>query len=120
MEVDLVSVKSKKELNQVEIDWCPLPGSLGESWRDNECDSFLLHLYIFGKNLTLVKKFVKSKELGDILSSYYGKFYRSYRYHRWSDFRKFSKVKEQTRDIWTKDIYRLESTGIIIKRGPSR
>lgn len=82
MEVDLVSVKSKKELNQVEIDLCPLPGSLGESWRDNECDSFLLHLYIFGKNLTLVKRFVKSKELGDILSFYYGKFHRSYRYHR--------------------------------------
>ncbi|KAJ4828494.1 hypothetical protein Tsubulata_012458 [Turnera subulata] len=67
---------------------CPLPGIFGQSWTDDECSSFLLGLYIFGKNLFTVKRFVESKEMGDILSFYYGKFYRSEEYCRWSDCRK--------------------------------
>lgn len=75
-------------MDQEERGLCPLPGSFGESWRDIECDSFLLSLYIFGKNLILVKRFVESKKMEDILSFYYGKFYRSDRYHRWSECQK--------------------------------
>ncbi|KAG8658823.1 hypothetical protein MANES_03G193900v8 [Manihot esculenta] len=65
-----------------------VPGTLGVAWNDLEEASFLLGLYIFGKNLVQVKKFVESTEMGDILSFYYGKFYRSERYHRWSECRK--------------------------------
>lgn len=75
-------------MDQEERGLCLFPGSLGESWSDIECDSFLLGLYIFGKNLILVKRFVESKEMGDILSFYYGKFHRSARYRRWSECRK--------------------------------
>lgn len=67
---------------------CPLPGSLGGSWSGIEEASFVLGLYIFGKNLVQVEKFVGSKMMGDILSFYYGKFYRSDRYLRWSECRK--------------------------------
>lgn len=66
----------------------PLLGSTTGTWKAIENDSFLLGLYIFGKNLTLVKKFVKSRNMGDILSHYYGKFYRSSEYVRWSESRK--------------------------------
>ncbi|KAG2727137.1 hypothetical protein I3760_01G145500 [Carya illinoinensis] len=66
----------------------PVPGSLGNSWSDKEEASLILGLYIFGKNLVLVKKFIGSKKMGDILSFYYGKFYRSDRYHRWAECRK--------------------------------
>uniref|UniRef100_A0A2N9EC62 SANT domain-containing protein n=1 Tax=Fagus sylvatica TaxID=28930 RepID=A0A2N9EC62_FAGSY len=65
-------------MDQEERGLCLFPGSLGESWSDIECDSFLLGLYIFGKNLILVKRFVESKEMGDILSFYYGKFHRTF------------------------------------------
>ena len=90
MEVDdlALSVEFKNKLDQVERGFCPLPGCLGESWTDIECDSFLLGLYIFGKNLILVKRFVESKEMGNILSFYHGKFYGSDRYRRWSECRK--------------------------------
>ncbi|KAJ6769458.1 PROTEIN putative-RELATED [Salix koriyanagi] len=69
-------------------DYCLVPGSVGNPWSDAEEDSFLLGLYIFGKNLVQVKNFVESKKMGDILSLYYGKFYRSDRYHKWSECRK--------------------------------
>ncbi|XP_016205168.1 uncharacterized protein LOC107645613 [Arachis ipaensis] len=66
-----------------------LPGLLAaQSWTNTEYDSFLLGLYIFGKNLSLVKRFVGTKNMGDILSFYYGKFYRSKGYRRWSECRK--------------------------------
>ncbi|XP_039036731.1 uncharacterized protein LOC120173716 isoform X1 [Hibiscus syriacus] len=67
---------------------CPLPGSSSEVWKGIELDSFLLGLYIFGKNLILVKKIVESKGMGEILSFYYGKFYKSDGYRRWSECRK--------------------------------
>lgn len=68
--------------------YCLVPGSLGDTWSDIEGASFVLGLYIFGKNLVQVKKFVETKRMGDILSFYYGKFYRSDRYRKWSECRK--------------------------------
>ncbi|XP_038715552.1 uncharacterized protein LOC120009159 [Tripterygium wilfordii] len=62
-----------------------VPGSSGDLWKDAEVDNFLLGLYIFGKNFFLVKRFIENKEMGDILSYYYGEFYRSDKYRRWSD-----------------------------------
>ncbi|RRT76831.1 hypothetical protein B296_00022131 [Ensete ventricosum] len=66
----------------------PFPGMPSSSWSEDESQSFLLGLYIFGKNLVQVKNFVGCKKMGDILSYYYGKFYRSDAYHRWSECRK--------------------------------
>ncbi|KAJ1412642.1 SANT domain [Sesbania bispinosa] len=66
-----------------------LPGLLADqSWTDLEYNSFLLGLYVFGKNLNFLKRFVGSKNMGDILSFYYGKFFRSKGYSRWSECRK--------------------------------
>lgn len=65
-----------------------LPGLATNALQDIEYDSFLLGLYIFGKNLRLVKQFVGSTKMGDILSHYYGKFYRTAEYLRWSQSRK--------------------------------
>ncbi|XP_074572241.1 uncharacterized protein LOC141828648 [Curcuma longa] len=72
----------------VNISYSPLPGTISSSWSYNETQSFLLSLYIFGKNLVQVKKFIGCKKMGDILSYYYGKFYRSDAYRRWSACRK--------------------------------
>ncbi|KAL0928640.1 hypothetical protein M5K25_000547 [Dendrobium thyrsiflorum] len=69
-------------------DFYPLPGLPTLSWSDAEKQSFLLGLYIFGKNLVQVKKFMETKMMGDVLSFYYGNFYRSDEYHRWSECRK--------------------------------
>ncbi|XP_048320742.2 uncharacterized protein LOC107433269 isoform X1 [Ziziphus jujuba] len=68
--------------------YSPVPGLWGNAWSNIEEASFLLGLYIFGKNLSQVKDFVGSKQTGDILSYYYGRFYRSDRYCRWSECRK--------------------------------
>ncbi|KAL5783782.1 hypothetical protein ACOSP7_008811 [Xanthoceras sorbifolium] len=65
-----------------------VPGSPGEPWSDAEKDSFLLGLYIFGKSFFQIKRFLGNKEMGDILSFYYGKFYRCKEYLRWLDCRK--------------------------------
>ncbi|XP_057489271.1 uncharacterized protein LOC130775174 isoform X1 [Actinidia eriantha] len=70
-----------------------IPSSFGESWSDLEEASFLLGLYIFGKNLVQVKKFIESRTMGDVQSFYYGKFYRSDKYRRWSDCRKMRSRK---------------------------
>jgi hypothetical protein len=69
-------------------DYIPLPGMLRYSWTDEEAQTFLLGLYIFGKNLVQVMKFMKSKTMGEVLSYYYGEFYRSDAYKRWSACRK--------------------------------
>lgn len=66
----------------------PVPGSLGGHWSDIEQESFLLGLYIFGKNLVQVKRFIESKGMGDILSFYYGQFYKSEGHRRWSECQK--------------------------------
>ncbi|GAB2277477.1 hypothetical protein Dimus_012184 [Dionaea muscipula] len=62
----------------------PVPGLSAELWSDFEVNCFLLGLYIFRKNLLQVARFVESKEVGQVVSFYYGKFYRSSRYDRWS------------------------------------
>ncbi|OIV95413.1 hypothetical protein TanjilG_06282 [Lupinus angustifolius] len=67
-----------------------LPGLLVDpSWTDTDYDRFLLCLYVFGKkNFKFLKIFVGSKNMGEIMSFYYGKFYRSKGYRRWSVCRK--------------------------------
>ncbi|XP_019162130.1 PREDICTED: uncharacterized protein LOC109158686 [Ipomoea nil] len=65
-----------------------VPGLPNKCWKQIEHSSFLLGLYIFGKNLAIIKRFVGGKEMGDILSYYYGKFYKSKDYQKWSDSRK--------------------------------
>ncbi|XAR57100.1 hypothetical protein NMG60_11025123 [Bertholletia excelsa] len=70
-----------------------VPGYSYGLWSDIEESSFLLGLYIFGKNLVLVKKFVESKTMGEMQSFYYGKFYRSDEHRRWSDCRKMRSRK---------------------------
>eukprot|EP01018_Ginkgo_biloba_P018304 Gb_24098 [translate_table: standard] len=65
-----------------------VPGSPSASWSKSEEDVFILGLYIFGKNLIAVKRFLETKEIGDILSYYYGKFFGTESYCRWAEFRK--------------------------------
>ncbi|KAL1372517.1 hypothetical protein HN51_002658 [Arachis hypogaea] len=70
-----------------------VPGAASDTWNEIEESSFILGLYIFGKNLVQVKKFIGNKKMGDILSFYYGKFYKSDRYQRWSGCRKMRSRK---------------------------
>ncbi|KAK6146171.1 hypothetical protein DH2020_020040 [Rehmannia glutinosa] len=65
-----------------------VPGLIGESWSDAEKASVLLGLYIFEKNFDEVRRFTETKKTGDILSYYYGGFYGSVEYRRWSKRRK--------------------------------
>ncbi|CAK8544683.1 unnamed protein product [Lathyrus sativus] len=58
------------------------------TWSEADAESFVLGLFIFGKNFTLIKKFLENKGMGEILSFYYGNFYKSDGYHRWSECRK--------------------------------
>jgi len=62
----------------------PLPGMPRYSWTDEEAQTFLLGLYIFGKNLVQVTKFTETKTMGEVLSYYYGEFFRSDAYRRWA------------------------------------
>ncbi|KAK7284360.1 hypothetical protein RJT34_19105 [Clitoria ternatea] len=64
------------------------PVRLNNSWSDADTKSFVLGLYIFGKNFIQIKRFLENKGMGEILSFYYGKFYKSDGYRRWSDCRK--------------------------------
>ena len=66
----------------------PRPGLSSSLWSGIEAESFLLGLYIFGKNLSLMSRFVGNKTVGNVLSYYYGKFYKRGAYKRWSDCRK--------------------------------
>ncbi|KAJ1395200.1 SANT domain [Sesbania bispinosa] len=70
-----------------------VPGSASDTWNEIEEASFILGLYIFGKNLVQVKRFIGNKKMGDILSFYYGKFYKSDKYQRWSGCRKMRSRK---------------------------
>ncbi|KAL2661314.1 hypothetical protein AAZX31_03G216700 [Glycine max] len=65
-----------------------VPGTLSNSWSDTDAKSFLLGLYIFRKNFVQIKRFLENKGIGEILAFYYGKFYKSDEYRRWSDCRK--------------------------------
>ncbi|CAM8962600.1 unnamed protein product [Rhodiola kirilowii] len=62
----------------------PLPGTPDQPWNNFEHDSFLLALYIFGKDLYVVKKFVETKKVQDVVSFYYGPFYKCKEYQRWA------------------------------------
>ncbi|TKY52233.1 hypothetical protein E2542_SST23753 [Spatholobus suberectus] len=62
--------------------------NLNNSWSDADIKSFLLGLFIFGKNFVQIKRFLENKGMGEILSFYYGKFYKSDEYRRWSDCKK--------------------------------
>ncbi|MFS8001094.1 putative transcription regulator Homeodomain-LIKE family [Helianthus anomalus] len=55
-----------------------------ECWSAIEHDSFILGLYIFGKNLHVLNKFMGDKDLPNVIPYYYGKFYRSGEHHNWS------------------------------------
>eukprot|EP00257_Ricinus_communis_P013257 XP_015570655.1 uncharacterized protein LOC8287063 isoform X1 [Ricinus communis] len=70
-----------------------VPGSFNHSWSDAEVNSFILGLYIFGKSFLQIKRFMDNKEMGDILCFYYGNFYASDVYHRWSDCQKKKRKK---------------------------
>ncbi|KAI3668250.1 hypothetical protein L6452_43327 [Arctium lappa] len=58
------------------------------SWSDSEKDSFLLGLYLFGKNFRLVNKFIGNIGIRNILPYYYGTFYRTAEHQKWSTFQK--------------------------------
>ncbi|CAJ1960848.1 unnamed protein product [Sphenostylis stenocarpa] len=64
------------------------PGTISNSWSDSDAKTFLLGLYIFGKNFIQIKRFLENKGIGEILAFYYGKFHKSDEYRRWSDCRK--------------------------------
>jgi hypothetical protein len=84
-----LDLANKPMTKQVEVDqFTLLPYSSTSIWSDIEAECFLLGLYIFGKNLSLLSRFVGNKTVGDVLCYYYGKFYKRAAYKRWSDCRK--------------------------------
>ncbi|XP_071727344.1 uncharacterized protein [Rutidosis leptorrhynchoides] len=78
---------NQKNMND-NMDNVLVPGCVLKTWSEMEKRSFVLGLYIFEKNFVLVKWFMESKKIGEILSYYYGEFYRGDEYKRWSDCRK--------------------------------
>ncbi|KAI3469403.1 hypothetical protein Pfo_026066 [Paulownia fortunei] len=70
-----------------------VPGLFDDYWSAAEKDSFVLGLYIFKKNFVEVRRFIGTKEMGALLSFYYGKFYGSQEYRRWSECRKMKSKK---------------------------
>ncbi|KAH9612700.1 hypothetical protein KSS87_014105 [Heliosperma pusillum] len=65
-----------------------VPDQISGPWSDFEVDCFLVGLYMLGKKLDQVAKFVGTKGMGQVLAYYYGPFYGSAGYSRWSDCRK--------------------------------
>lgn len=61
-----------------------VPGEQPAVWSDNEMSAFVLGLHLFGKELCAVKRLMKSKEMKDVVHYYYGQFYRSPGFLRWS------------------------------------
>ncbi|XP_071730397.1 uncharacterized protein [Rutidosis leptorrhynchoides] len=86
LDIPVVWINQKDKNNNV--DNVLVPGSVLKTWSEVEKRSFVLGLYIFEKNFVLVKRFMESKKIGEILSYYYGEFYRGEEYKRWSDCRK--------------------------------
>ncbi|WCJ23514.1 hypothetical protein M5689_005536 [Euphorbia peplus] len=85
--------KDRMHLQDCSKWYCLVPGSFDGMWSDVQEASFLLGLYIFGKNFVLVNKFVETRRMGELLSFYYGRFYRSEKYQRWSSCRKIRSRK---------------------------
>ncbi|KAJ0620858.1 putative transcription factor MYB-HB-like family [Helianthus annuus] len=104
--------KNKEETMDIEAnakgcktdnDLIPVPCSqTEESWSAIEHDSFVLGLYIFGKNLRVVNKFMGNKGMPNVISYYYGKFYRSSEHQTWSMYRK----KKISKSLPGKKIFR--------------
>ncbi|CAO2832741.1 unnamed protein product [Amaranthus hypochondriacus] len=70
-----------------------VPGQPSDSWSDFEADCFLLGLYMFGKNLLLVARFMEKKSVGPLLVYYYCRFYGSHKYYKWAECRKMKNRK---------------------------
>ncbi|MQL80012.1 hypothetical protein Taro_012446 [Colocasia esculenta] len=81
------------QLPEFNKNYSPVPGVPVTTWTEDEEKIFLLGLYIFGKNLVQVRRFMECKKMGDILSFYYGSFYRSDVHRRWSECRKMRSRK---------------------------
>ncbi|KAI3829594.1 hypothetical protein L1987_03720 [Smallanthus sonchifolius] len=87
MDIDQANVKGEYGIVGCGTDnnLLPVPcSSSKESWSVIEHDSFVLGLYIFGKNLRVVNKFMGNKGMQHVISYYYGKFYRSSEHQKWS------------------------------------
>ncbi|KAI3703680.1 hypothetical protein L1987_73873 [Smallanthus sonchifolius] len=76
------------EIKNMKSDNVLVPGGILESWSEVEKGNFVLGLYIFRKDFVRLNRFMESKKMGDIVSYYYGKFYRSDEYKRWSECKK--------------------------------
>ncbi|KAJ0231583.1 hypothetical protein HA466_0298700 [Hirschfeldia incana] len=87
MSESLISLKTKRNKRKM-MALEAVPERSSSSWDDLEVDAFVLGLYTFGKNFTQVKQFLESKETGQLLSFYYGKFYKSAKHKIWSNFLK--------------------------------
>ncbi|KAJ0228825.1 hypothetical protein HA466_0321670 [Hirschfeldia incana] len=87
MSESLISLKTKRNKRKM-MTLEAVPERSSSSWEDLEVDAFVLGLYTFGKNFTQVKKLLESKETGQLLSFYYGKFYMSAKHKIWSNFLK--------------------------------
>ncbi|KAG2302460.1 hypothetical protein Bca4012_060765 [Brassica carinata] len=86
MSESLKSLKTKRNKQKMmNLEAVPERSS-SSSWEDLEVDAFVLGLYTFGKNFTQIKQFLlESKETGQLLSFYYGKFYNSSKHKIWSN-----------------------------------
>ncbi|KAF5774167.1 putative transcription regulator Homeodomain-LIKE family [Helianthus annuus] len=86
--LDIPVVWTNQENKNRKNDNALVPGCVLESWSEVEKGSFVLGMYIFRKDFVRLSRFMESKKVGDILSYYYGSFYRSDEYKRWSERRK--------------------------------
>lgn len=75
------------------VPFTPLPSSGENSWGPLEEESFLLSLYIFGKDLVQVKVFMDEKKYNNILPYYYGSFYGSDSFKKWTKGKKIQRRK---------------------------
>ncbi|KAG2302461.1 hypothetical protein Bca4012_060766 [Brassica carinata] len=87
MSESLKSLKTKRNKQKKTMNLEAVPErSSSSSWDDLEVDAFVLGLYTFGKNFTQIKQsLLESKETGQLLSFYYGKFYNSTKHKIWSN-----------------------------------
>jgi len=76
-------VKESERLKRLELVHSEVEDTEGwrynfnNSWSNDDIKSFVLGLFIFGKNFVQIKRFLEKKEMGKILSFYYEKFYKS-------------------------------------------
>ncbi|XP_076907513.1 uncharacterized protein LOC143563994 [Bidens hawaiensis] len=83
--LDIPIVWIKQENMKDNKDNAVVPGCVMESWSEVEKGSFVLGLYIFRKDFVRLSRFMETKKIGDILAYYYGSFYSSNEYKRWSN-----------------------------------